>query len=251
MLKEKLKDLNVLFYITLSILIVACTLLFIQNIKLNRIIGNIYFNNLNERAYNRRFTREYNKLLDDYEKKRIELMRLEEIIRRKNSIYNDFFDINYQDKFFENFIDIEKELDIIKKKRNEIGNIIEKQEDSSNETKKVENIKNKNQENKKSSKNQRNGFVYNAKVEKNEKEFTVKVKLPRTFTLDDVKVDLKDNNLILKVEKQTNVKKENEKFYSYNSFFESFSIPETKAELKDIKTTLNNNELVVIVPIIK
>lgn len=246
MLKEKLKDLNVLFYITLSILIIACILLFIQNVKLNRIIGNIYFNNLNERAYNRRFTREYNKLLDDYEKKRTELMRLEEIIRRKNSIYNDFFDINYQDKFFENFIDIEKELDIIKKKRNEIGNITEKQENSNNETKKVENTKNK-----KSSKNQRNSFVYNAKVEKNEKEFTVKVKLPRTFTLDDVKVDLKDSNLILKVEKQTNVKKENEKFYSYNSFFESFSIPETKAELKDIKTTLNNNELVVIVPIIK
>ncbi len=217
MLKEKLKDLDILFYIVISILIAIAILLFVQNIRLNKIIKNIYFSNTVEQKQERKFAKEYNKLLNDYKKKQLELTKLEEIIRKKNSIYNDFFDIDYQDRFF----------------------------------KKFENITNNNQENKKFFKNQRNNFIYHAKSEENEKEFIVKVKLPKVFDLNDVKIDLKDRNLIIKVEKQTDVSKENKKFYSYNSFFESFLIPETKAELKDVKTILNNNELMVVVPILK
>ncbi len=241
MLKEKLKDLNILFYVILLILIMVCVLLSIQNIRLNKIIGNIYFNNFTERNYNKKFTKEYNKLLDDYKRKQMELMRLEEIIRRKSGVYNDFFNMDYQDRFFKNFEDIEKEL----------SNINKRQENLNNKNKKFESIVNGNQENKKFFKNQKNNFIYHAKTEENEKEFIVKVRLPKTFSLDDVKVDLKNRNLTIKVEKQTDIKKENEKYYSYNSFFENFLIPETKAELKDIKTTLNNNELMVIVPILK
>jgi HSP20 family molecular chaperone IbpA len=96
-------------------------------------------------------------------------------------------------------------------------------------------------------------FVYKAETDSNEKEFIVKVKLPRTFKIEDTKVNLENQNLIIRAEKQNSENDKNTRSFSYNSFFESFSLPSTKATINDVKISLNKdngNELVVVVPIL-
>jgi HSP20 family molecular chaperone IbpA len=104
--------------------------------------------------------------------------------------------------------------------------------------------------------NEVKNFVYSPKVSVSEKEFTVKVRVPVTFTSEDVKVDLTNGNLVIRAEKQKEGSDKNSRSVSYSSFFESFELPDTKATVKDVKVNLENknrgsSELTVVVPILK
>jgi hypothetical protein len=98
-------------------------------------------------------------------------------------------------------------------------------------------------------------FVYKMEATLKEKEFIIKGKLPKTFTLEDIAVELKNKNLLIKIEKQNTKSDKNSKSFSYSSFSEDFSLPNTKATLNDIKISLTedkggDNELSIIVPIL-
>ena len=90
-------------------------------------------------------------------------------------------------------------------------------------------------------------FVYRPSINNTENSFDFSVKLPRDIDRKDITVDLQEDNLIIKIEK--NIKDKDSSFSS--SFFESYSLPETKATLKDVKVDYKKGELKISVPIIK
>lgn len=93
----------------------------------------------------------------------------------------------------------------------------------------------------------RRQFVYYPQIKNNDESFEFSLKLPKEINKEDIKVDLQNNNLVIKIDK--NIKDENSSFST--SFFESYTLPQTKATMKDVKIDFNKNELKVIVPILK
>ena len=96
----------------------------------------------------------------------------------------------------------------------------------------------------------RRNFAYYPKTEQTDKEFILRMKLPKNITLEDIKVDLQSNNLLLEINKTLNSNENNVNSYSFSSFFRNFPIKETKATIKDVKVELINGELLIVVPII-
>lgn len=238
MFKDKLKNINLnyLLVIILAILIILCLFLFIQNNKMNRIIKNIYNSEHNTRFVDRSMLGEYDKLAKIYQQKVNDLMRLEEEITRKNFFFYDDYEPYWNDRYHcDNYY-------MDNRHHNRIRAIEERQ------------IQQKNQLGNQRENRRNRNFVYNTRTETNEKNFIVKIKIPRTFDEKNVKVDFKNRNLTIKIERQHDTKNKNEESYSYSSFFENFLVPETKATDKDVKMILNKangNELTITVPIIK
>ena len=90
-------------------------------------------------------------------------------------------------------------------------------------------------------------FVYRPSINNTENSFDFSVKLPREIDRKDITIDLQENNLIIKIEK--NIKDKDSSFSS--SFFESYALPETKATLEDVKIDYKKGELKISVPVIK
>lgn len=230
---------NYLKNITINHIIVLCLvfillLLFIQNRQLNKIIHKqITINNVTRHFNRDNFDRYYNNRIDrEFERELINMKKeLERNIRDFSDIerrfYKDFIDAG-DIKIFEEFKD--RDFDYKQHKRH-------------NNFDKIKNM------------NRQNGFVYRPKIEQNENEFKLQMKLPKNINMENVKIDLQNNNLILHIEKNINIQDDNKNYqsYSHSSFFESFLLPETKSTVSNVKVDLNknNNELTIIVPIIK
>ena len=87
-------------------------------------------------------------------------------------------------------------------------------------------------------------FRFYPKTEMNDKEFTFKMKLPKDFDESKLNVAFKDGILNISFEESKN--DGNNSYYS--SFIREFSI-DTKAKESDIKKSIDNNTLVIVVPI--
>jgi HSP20 family molecular chaperone IbpA len=97
-------------------------------------------------------------------------------------------------------------------------------------------------------KTQRRGlFVFKPRsfYRENEKEFVVGFRVPKKLALEDIKIKFNKNVLVINIEKSQTT----DGSYSYDSFTQTFTTPETKADIKDIKTTIENGKVSVIVPI--
>lgn len=233
MLKEKLKNfkLSYLLYILLTILLVACIVLFIQNYRMSRTIKSIYGTGFNGSIQDRKFTREYDRLARDYERKVDELIELQNDLMKRD-IFNDFYDDGWMTNCRHR-----RHWDYYDNNMRRHFNRFERQLNRSGEA----------------SIRDTRTFTYNSKIERDKDNFILKVKIPKVFTLDDVKVDFRNRNLLVKIEKEDELKSRNEERRYYNSFFESFLVPETKAKLENVRVSLNkdnDNELVIVVPIL-
>jgi HSP20 family molecular chaperone IbpA len=96
---------------------------------------------------------------------------------------------------------------------------------------------------------QRDGaFVFRprAAYKEEEKNFTVTFKTPKNLKLEDIKVKFDNSVLTINIEEN----KSTDNGFYYESFTQTYTTPVTKATINDVKTTLENNRFVVIVPII-
>lgn len=95
-------------------------------------------------------------------------------------------------------------------------------------------------------------FFTKGKIDENN-NFILEISMPKEVNNKDIKLDLKDNLLLVSVEKFTtnDNKKKKSKFNRYFSFSRIFTIPNTKANMQDIKTALDNSMFVVTIPIIE
>lgn len=260
--KEKLKDyfnIKNMSFIVLVLLFIFIILLIIQNYRMTRMINyyNYIFDNqvLFDKKRQDSFEEYYNKLLNSY-RQDIENMRIRVIKEGNNYFNNDqfygrmmrhndyrrHFNNNHYNGYYDHDYDHNRYFYDDYNNNYYMDNKYDANSNKKNDTyianNRYNNIKNRN-------------FIYRSKTNINEKEFIVKVSLPKTFTLDNVKVDFNNNTLIVRAEQQNKATKDNTKSYFYNSFVERYLIPETKATVKDIKITLDkNNELSVVVPII-
>ncbi|MBR2141119.1 MAG: Hsp20/alpha crystallin family protein [Rickettsiales bacterium] len=256
-IKKFIKEINaqqVLCFLTTILLLVV----FIQNIQIRRA--------LIQRQMPKRIDDVHARMLREFERN-----RLEREIRRERE--RDLFDMYMMEERFRPNISRYLEEEIMNAQRELENNMRYFNENGRRnrifENKTEENIKDDRALNGKDRKNTdvknvetkrknetgevktRKNFVYRPKQEQTEKEFTLKMKLPRGVTANDVKVDLQNNNLIVKIEKSSNFSSDDVKAYSYSSFFENFLVNPTKATIKDVKVSVENNELNVVVPIIK
>jgi HSP20 family molecular chaperone IbpA len=94
------------------------------------------------------------------------------------------------------------------------------------------------------------GFTITTDYRKGDKEYRVDVSLPKGFGLDDMRVSLYNSILTIKTRRENRDKTRNTRYYSFNSFFQSFSIPETTATTGDIRRELVDGTLKLYIPII-
>jgi hypothetical protein len=96
----------------------------------------------------------------------------------------------------------------------------------------------------------RGEFVFKLRdsYDEEKKEFSVTFKIPAILKLEEIKTSLEDGILIINIEKR----QESKDGVFYNSLTQAFKLPETKAGLKDVRTTLDDasSTVTVVVPII-
>lgn len=212
-MKEKLKaffDKVTINHIIFVVLIMILLMLFYQNKQFEKIIQNQFINNNSLKHYSE----------DNFDR---------------------YFERSFKpniDRYFEK-INKDFEFELMNMKKNFEDNFVY----FDNINKQIIN----NFENKKERK--RREFVYYPKTEQTDKEFILKMKLPRNIAFEDIKVDLQNNNLLLEINKTVNSNENNVNSYSFSSFFRNFPIGETKATVDDVKVELDGGELVVVVPI--
>ena len=103
---------------------------------------------------------------------------------------------------------------------------------------------------KKPKKEQQNSqFKVKTNYNKESKEYEVEIGLPNDFNMDNVNVTLKNSILRIKIEKESTKEDKNSSYYNYGSFYQSFTIPKTKATTKDIIKKLEDDKLEIKVPI--
>ena len=221
-IKEFLKKINTNILIILLLIIIAI-LLFLQNRQLYKTIHYNRIANIEKHYFNKDREKDF---ISNFDKN----------IEKHFNRYFDQINFDFEKELINMKIALENNIREFKKIEDDFNNI--------------DTIKNNKQE---KNKNNKKEFIYYPKIENNDKEFILKMKLPKNLTINDIFVDIQNNNLILKTEKQENIKNKNSKSKYYSSFFENFQLPQTKATKKDIKIDLNknNNELIIIVPIIK
>ena len=91
MFREKLKNINLnyLLSVILAILVILCSILFIQNYRMNRVIRNIYNPRHNAKFIEKNFIGEYDELARIYKQRISELMRLEREIASRDFFFRD------------------------------------------------------------------------------------------------------------------------------------------------------------------
>ncbi len=94
-------------------------------------------------------------------------------------------------------------------------------------------------------------FSIQEKYDKENNQFIATINVPMNLDKKDIMVDFKDNIMTVSFSKLNEKKDENSTMESYYNFSRSFSVPETKATLKDVKQVLNKGVLTLTVPIIK
>lgn len=94
-----------------------------------------------------------------------------------------------------------------------------------------------------------NLFSVKTKHNKKAKKYEVFLTMPRDFTLDDVNVKLNKSILTISIQKGQQLKNDEAEIDMYNSFYQSFSIPQTKATLKDVNMKLDDGQLLIEIPI--
>lgn len=213
-MKEKLKvffDKVSINHIIFVVLIMILLMLFYQNKQFEKIIQNQFISNSNLKHYNE----------DNFDR---------------------YFERSFKpniDRYFEK-INRDFEFELMNMKKNFEDNFTY----FDNINKQIMN----NFEHKKERK--RREFTYYPKVEQTDKEFTLKMKLPRNITLEDIKIDLQNNNLLLEINKTVNSNENNINSYSFSSFIRNFPLEETKATINDVVVKLSNGELTIVVPVI-
>lgn len=231
-----------LIYVFLTLfLIIICSLLFIQNRKIERIMA---FANANYNRYGIPFEvyqRPNNdiyiieqKINERFLEFAREMEELKYII--KNITNNDYED--YITKISNKVEESKKRKTSKKKKENKVKN----QEKNNEKSKNKRNKDNKNNHN-------NNQFEVETDYDEDEKEYEVEIKLPNDFNMDDISVTLKNSILSIKIEKEFKNEDKKGEYYKYGSFYQSFTIPKTKATTKDIKKNLENGKLEIKVPI--
>lgn len=223
-IKKCLTSVNV-FHLVFLLLLIIATLLFLQNKKLEKLLFINHYYSFDD------------KLVDDsvyYHNK-------------KRPMIDDHFD-DFNIDLKREFIMINKVMeerirhfDEIIKRFDSLNLELNKPEENNREI--SNKIKSKDREIKK--------FVYYPKIEQNENEFILKMKLANNIKKEDIKVNLQNNNLIVRIEKNNSFEDKTSKTHFYSSYFENFEVPNTKAVEKDLNINVENNELIVIVPIIK
>lgn len=209
-IKEFIKNLNTQNIISIFLLIIAL-LIFFENRQLHKIINQQYI--ITKDSIGKRINIENRDCNSGYRNRNNYISHNEE----KIDLYFDTFNTN-----------IEKELKSMKKDiENNVNSF---------------NIKNDNFK-------KNNKFTFYPKIEEKNNNIIFKMKLPRNIKRDDIVINLQNNNLIIKIEKNIENNKDNSYFHSY--FLKSFQVKDTKATNNDLKINLNRNELVIVVPIIE
>lgn len=213
-MKEKLKEffdkVNI-NHIVFVVLIMILLMLFYQNKQFEKIIQHQFIGNNNLRHYNK----------DNFDR---------------------YFERNFKpniDRYFEK-INRDFEFELMNMKKNFEDNFVY----FDNINKQIIN----NFEDKKERK--KHEFVYYPKIEQTDKELILKMKLPKYITLEDIRVDLQNNNLLLEINKTVNTNEHNVNSYSFSSFFRNFPLKETRATINDVVVELKDWELRIVVPVI-
>ncbi|MDR2778114.1 MAG: Hsp20/alpha crystallin family protein [Rickettsiales bacterium] len=82
-------------------------------------------------------------------------------------------------------------------------------------------------------------------------DYEVEITVPKDFTANDINVSLRNSMLTIRAKKEIDSKVKGGKvFSSHNSFYQSFSIPRTKAVTKDIGREMIGGKLRLSIPII-
>jgi HSP20 family molecular chaperone IbpA len=103
-----------------------------------------------------------------------------------------------------------------------------------------------------SSQNGRVKHGFEITTDQKDGEYRVEISLPEGLGLglDDVRVSLHNSILTIRARRENRGKTKDARYYSsFNSFFQSFSIPETTATTGDIKKELANGILKLHIPI--
>jgi HSP20 family molecular chaperone IbpA len=95
---------------------------------------------------------------------------------------------------------------------------------------------------------QRGTFVFRPKAtyKEEEGEFVVNFRSPRSLTLEDINVGFANNVLNIRIEKSHDT----DNSFSYESLSQAFTTPNTTVTVDDVKTTVDNGRVSVVVPII-
>lgn len=237
--KNEQQKQNLIWIFVILVLLIICIIMFIQNKKIEKMMAIINRNyDPYELSFDMRRTDNNMYLIERKMNKRfMEFAREMEELRY---IIDDMMDKNYRD--FVNFDSKE-----IKKEE-----FFEKKQDSKKQEKKDKKNKEFKKESKRSLKKYENinQFEIETDYDEDDKEYEVEIKLPNDFNMDDIDIKLKDSVLTIKIEKEIKNKSDDGDYYKHGSFYQSFTIPKTKATTKDIKKELKGRKLEIKVPII-
>ena len=96
-------------------------------------------------------------------------------------------------------------------------------------------------------------FSFNTQTNLDEKQndFKIVMDIPENITMDDIRIYIRKDIISINISKNEKKEDENYSLQTSNSFSQSFTIPETNAKFKDLKTSIENGKLTIIVPIVK
>lgn len=242
--KNELQKQNLIWISIVLVLIIICSLLFLQNKKIEKVmtILNVNYNpygfgfGIHPRANGdlHLIEKRVNEQLSEFAREMEELKRVVSDAIGNNS--EDYMDRIYSEV-------AEKNRAIEKNSKDEIRS-----------NKAARKTKEQEANSKKSKNRQRNSyknsqFGIETGYDKENKEYKVGIKLPNDFNIDDINVTLKNSILKIRIEKEFNKEDKDSSYYNYDSFYQSFTIPKTKATTKDIIKKLEDGKLEIIVPI--
>lgn len=240
---EQQKQNLIWIFITLA-LIIICSLLFIQNKKIERIMA-ITNANYDPYGFNFGIRRRPNsdiRLIENrINEQFLEFAReMDELKRIVSDIMNEY----YKDDNIKNDNKVDEKKDVFESSSKE-GN----KKDKLNKKTKKQKKSSKKSKNKRKNNYKNSQFEVETDYDEDDKEYEVEIKLPNDFTMDDVSINLKNSILTIKIEKEFSKEDKNSSYYNYGSFYQSFTIPKTKATTKDIKKKVENGKLEIKVPI--
>jgi HSP20 family molecular chaperone IbpA len=93
-------------------------------------------------------------------------------------------------------------------------------------------------------------FDLTTNYKRESREYEAEITMPKSFTVDDFDVSLHNSILTIRVKKESSSESKNNKMFSHNSFYQSFSIPKTKAGTKDVKKEVIGGKLKLTIPIV-
>lgn len=88
-------------------------------------------------------------------------------------------------------------------------------------------------------------------VDEKNKLYTIEMRIPKKLTKEDVSIDLQDNMLGVSFGGSVEMETDNSKSSDVFSVYKFFSIPETKATVKDVTYNVKDGLLKITVPLIK